>query len=173
MTLSRTLIETERTYLRQLTLDDVDSVLQIFSDLEAMKYSPAATTQDRAEAEGFIKWNIENYQKHGLGTWAVISKSTGKYVGQSGLIPQEIGLEVFYSFIREFWGQGLATKVASACRDHAFQKLREPRLISIIHPENSRALKVARKLAMQEIGMIEFWNRENLLFEIRNDIMEL
>ncbi len=50
MTVSKTLIETERTYLRHLTLDDVENVLQIFADFEAMKYSPAATTQDRADA---------------------------------------------------------------------------------------------------------------------------
>ncbi len=169
MTVSNNLIETERTYLRQLTLDDVDNVLQIFSDLEAMKYSPAATTQDRTDAEDFIKWSIQNYEKHGLGAWAVIAKSTGKYIGQSGLIPQEIGLEVFYSFIREFWGQGFATEVASACKDYAFQKLQEARLISIIHPDNNRAIKVAQKLAMQNMGMIEFWNRTNLLFEICNN----
>src|SRR5580658_7777361 len=118
MTISEIPIETERTYLRQLTLDDVDNVLQIFLDIEAMKYSPAETTQDRADAEGFIKWNIQNYQQNGLGAWAVIDRSTEKYLGQAGLILQEPGLEVFYSFVREFWGQGFATEVASACRDY-------------------------------------------------------
>ena len=77
------IIETERTYLRQLTQDDVDNVMQIFSDPEAMKYSPAETVQSRADAEGIIQWNIENYQKHGKGAWAVISKFDGKFIGQS------------------------------------------------------------------------------------------
>jgi RimJ/RimL family protein N-acetyltransferase len=158
-------IETERTYLRHFTPDDVDNVMQIFTDPEAMKYSPADAVQGRAEAKSFIQWNLDNYETHGFGAWAVISKSTGKYIGQSGIIPQEIGCEVFYSFVREFWGKGIATEVASACKNHALTQLNQSRLIAIIHPQNNGAIKVATKLGMHDAGIIEFWGRKNSLFE--------
>ncbi len=70
------------------------------------------------------------------------------------------------SIVRESWGQGLATEVATACRDHAFDKLTQPRLIAIIHPHNNRAISVALKIGMADSGMIEMWDRENRLFEI-------
>jgi RimJ/RimL family protein N-acetyltransferase len=160
------IIETERTYLRQLTLNDVENVMQIFSDPEAMKYSPAEAVQSRSDAEDLIQWNIESYNQRGFGAWAVISKVTGEYVGQSGIVLHEIGPEIFYSFVRKFWGKGLATEVASACRDYAFHKLNEPRLIAIIHPDNNRAINVAVKLGMRDAGIIEMWGRANCLFEI-------
>jgi RimJ/RimL family protein N-acetyltransferase len=34
-------LETDRLFLRELTLDDVDNLLRIFSDPEAMRYYPA------------------------------------------------------------------------------------------------------------------------------------
>ncbi len=160
------ILETERTFLRQLTLEDTESVFRIFSDPETMRYSPAETTQDREAVEGFIRWNIENYRERGFGAWAVIAKSNEEFIGQAGLIPHEMSVEVFYSFIREFWGQGFASEVASACKDYAFKTLGETRLISIIHPENERAINVVRKLGMQEAGAIELWSRTNRLFEI-------
>jgi ribosomal-protein-alanine N-acetyltransferase len=166
MTLPISIIETERTYLRQLMLTDIDNVMDIFSDPEAMKYSPTETPQSRTDAEEFINWNIESYHKNGLGAWAVIAKSTERYIGQAGLILQEPGLEVFYSFIQKFWKQGFATEVASACRDYAFHKLNESQLIAIIHPRNKRAISVALKLGMRDTDIIEFWGRANRLFKI-------
>jgi RimJ/RimL family protein N-acetyltransferase len=160
-------IETERTELRPLTPADADRVLRIFSDPEAMRFSPAGTTQDRAAAEGLIRWNLENYRLHGIGGWAVIARNTGEFLGLAGLIPHETGLEVFYSFVRANWGQGLATEVGAACRDYAFGTLQKARLIAIIHPENRRAINVARKLGLRDVGAIEFWGRTNRLFEIR------
>jgi len=162
-----TAIETERTRLRPLTPADADKVLMILSDPEAMQYSPAGVAQDRAAAEGLIRWNQENHRVHGLGVWAVVSRRTDEFLGLAGLIPQPVGVEIFCSFVRRRWGQGLATEVGAACRDYGLQPLRKTRLIAIIHPENSRAINVARKLGLRDVGTIEFWGRTNRLFEIR------
>jgi RimJ/RimL family protein N-acetyltransferase len=164
-------LETDRTYLRPLTVDDIDNVMRIFSDIEAMRFSPAETTQNRDDAEAFLKWNNQSYEQHSLGIWGVVSKSTGEYLGQSGLVPQDMGVEVFYSFVREHWGQGLATEVASAVRDFAFQELKHNRLIAIIHPDNRRAINVALKLGMKDTSAIEYWGRVNRLFQIESNQM--
>jgi len=162
-----TVLETERTCLRRLTPDDVDGVMRIFSDAEAMKYSPAGVPQDRAAAADLIRWNLANYERHGVGAWAVVARSSGEFLGMAGLIPHATGWEVFYSFARKNWGQGFATETAAACRDHAFVRFAQTRLIAIIHPRNLRAVRVALKLGMREAGTIDFWGRPNRLFEIR------
>jgi RimJ/RimL family protein N-acetyltransferase len=68
-------LETDRLLLRRLTLDEVDDLLGIFSDPEAMRYYP--TTKGRQETLDWIVWNLGRYGNHGFGLWAVIRKDTG------------------------------------------------------------------------------------------------
>jgi ribosomal-protein-alanine N-acetyltransferase len=44
--------------------------------------------------------------------------------------------------------QGLATEAARAVRDHAFDHLQLPRVISLIHPDNIASRRVAEKNGM-------------------------
>jgi RimJ/RimL family protein N-acetyltransferase len=43
----------------------------------------------------------------------------------------------------------LATEAARAVRDHGFNELKLPRLISLIHPDNKPSKRVAEKNGMQ------------------------
>ena len=162
-----TILETQRTYLREFTGADASDLLRILSDGRAMQFAPIAPTNDLAVAQGFIASHIRNYAQHGFGAWAVILKDGDQFVGQAGLLPQESGVELFYSLVPEYWHQGIATQVAAACRDHAFQKLGLTRLISVIHPDNAGAIGVARKVGMSAKGVIRLWNRADELYEIQ------
>jgi RimJ/RimL family protein N-acetyltransferase len=157
-------LETERTFFRKLTLDDVDNVLQIFQDEQAMRYSPVEKIQGEDAARGFVCWNMENYEQYGYGAWAVVSKASGEYVGQAGIVPQASAAEIFYAIVPKFWGQGLATEVALASLNYALQECGLPEVIAIIHPENEPAIHVAQKIGMQESGALEYWGRQNRLF---------
>jgi RimJ/RimL family protein N-acetyltransferase len=147
--------------------------MQILGDTDAMKYSPMPLARDRSEAVSMISWHMENYARHGVGAWAVIEKTTGEFIGQVGLLPHEIGTELFYSLVPRFWSRGFATEAACACRDYAFQKRHEKRLISIIHPNHVRAIAVARRVGMSETSMLRYWDRDNRVFEICNEPNQL
>ena len=82
----KAMFETNRLLLRRLTLDDVDNLLGIFSDPEAMRYYPA--TKSRKETIEWIDWNLKSYSEYGFGLWAVIRKDTSTFAGQCGLIMQ-------------------------------------------------------------------------------------
>jgi RimJ/RimL family protein N-acetyltransferase len=62
--------------------------------------------------------------------------------------------ELGWRLARGAWGRGLATEAASAARDHAFATLALPELISIIHPENARSLRLASRLGMVLEGQV-------------------
>lgn len=116
-------LETSRLRLRQLALDDVDNLLGIFNDPEAMRYYPG--TKGRAETVEWINWNLGSYRDHGFGLWAVIRKDTSEFAGQCGLTLQRNvdgrdEVEIGYSFLRGQWNRGFATEAATACRDAAF-----------------------------------------------------
>ena len=142
------ILETERLALRQLTMDDVDSMLPIFSDPEAMRFYPAPFT--RTQVEGWIQWGLDSYAKNGFGLWAVIRKQDQLFLGDCGLVLQPVEerteLEIGYHILRREWGRGYASEAALACRDYAFSTLGYPRVVSIVDPLNIASRHVAAKV---------------------------
>ena len=55
-------------------------------------------------------------------------------------------VELGWALTRSAWGYGFATEAAAAMREHAFRQLRLTRLISLVHPENDRSLRLAHRL---------------------------
>ena len=60
-----TVLETARLALRELTADDVDGLLEIFGDPEAMWAYPS--TKSRAETERWVRWAESSYADNGWG----------------------------------------------------------------------------------------------------------
>jgi RimJ/RimL family protein N-acetyltransferase len=81
-------LETERMVLRHMEMADVDNLLGIFSDPEAMRFYPR--TKGRQETIGWIEWTLQGYERHGIGLWVAILKDSGAFAGQCGLIVQEV-----------------------------------------------------------------------------------
>ena len=112
-------LQTNRLILRELTDEDFDSLFEILSDPEVMKYYPKPFDADRVN--GWIKWNQENYKKYGFGLWAVCLKDFGKLIGDCGITIQNIDGELLpeigYHIHKDFWRQGFATEAAAAVRD--------------------------------------------------------
>ena len=81
-------IETERLLLREYRQDDFDAIYEILSDAETMSHYPAPFDEERVR--GWIRWNLDNYEKYGFGLWAVILKETGELIGDCGLTIQNI-----------------------------------------------------------------------------------
>ena len=73
-------------------------------------------------------------------------------IGDCGITRQQVEGEHFYEIgyhlRRDFWGQGLATEAAIACRDWGFAHLKTERVISLIRPENLPSRRVAERMGM-------------------------
>ncbi len=140
-------LETERLLLRPLEDGDLDGLMEIFSDPEAMRHYPG--TKTREEGAAWLAW-CQGLSPFGL--HAAVLREDGTLAGQCGLIPQEVDgereLEIGYLFIRRHWGKGLATEAAAAWRDHGFA-LGRSRLISIIDPGNQPSIRVAERIGMR------------------------
>ena len=160
--------ETVRMYLRPLQMSDVDDLLGIFSDPEAMRYYPG--TKNRTEAEEWVRWNLRSYREHGFGLWAAILKDSDEFAGQCGLVAQKVEgkdeVEIGYLFLRRFWGRGLATEAAQACRDHGFDLLGCHRLVSLIAPGNLASRRVAEKVGMNLEKQIHKWGKNICVYAI-------
>jgi len=160
-----TILQTPRLLLREFNPQDADALGLVISDPETMRYYPAP--YDRAGVEQWIERNRQRYQDDGVGLWAmeltkmqdakvqgseVQGSEVHKMIGDCGIILQPVEgeplYEIGYHWRRDFWGQGLATEAAIACRDWAFAHLKTDRLISLIRPENLPSRRVAERTGM-------------------------
>ena len=147
---TKVVLQTTRLRLREFTSQDADALALVLSDPETMCYYPAP--YDRAGVEQWIERNRQRYQDDGVGLWAMELTKTQQIIGDCGIILQEVEgerlYEIGYHLRRDFWGQGLATEAAIACRDWAFAHLKADRLISLIRPENPPSCRVAERVGM-------------------------
>jgi [ribosomal protein S5]-alanine N-acetyltransferase len=161
-------LETKRLILREMTLRDVDDLLEVFSDPEAMQFYPQPF--DRQMTQTWIERNIQRYAQHGFGLWAIILKENGKLIGDCGLVVQEVGgveeIEVGYHVHRDLWGKGLATEAAQACRDYGFSQLGFDKLISLINPANIASRRVAEKNGMRLLKEVEWQNKPTCIYAV-------
>lgn len=151
-------IETERLWLRRITHEDFADLMAIWGDAETLKFYP--NTLDEAEMRAWIERNLRRYEEHGHSLYAVIRKSDQQFVGDCGLVIQDINgvteLEVAYQFNKQFWGNGYATEAARGCMDYARDVLKRERIISMIRPENLPSRRVAERNGL-EIEKKVFW----------------
>ena len=169
-----TVLETARLRLRRLTMADVDGLLGIFADPEAMWAYPS--TKDRTQTEGWIRWALDSYAANGWGLWAVIRTADGRFLGDCGPMLQPVEgqdvPELGYHVLRSEWGQGYATEAAVACRDWFFANTPQDRLVSIVWPPNTASRRVAERVhARMRTFVWEKTGTEECLYEtLRSDL---
>ena len=102
--MSKPILETERLLLREITHADCEELLQIWGDADAMRLFPKVL--NRQEMTEWIDRNLKRYECYGHGVWAVILKDSQQFVGDCGLVIQEVDgveeLEVGYHFNPKF-----------------------------------------------------------------------
>lgn len=166
----KTVLETERLKLRELSLNDIHFMAEMLADAEVMRYYPRRLTRELAT--DWVERQIVRYEADGYGLWLAERKDTGDPVGQIGLVRQLIHevdeTEIGYLIHTPFWRHGFATEGALACRDYAFTVLKKPRVISLVRPENEPSQGVARNLGMDVVGRAPHGGYEHLVFAVSN-----
>jgi RimJ/RimL family protein N-acetyltransferase len=142
-------LETSRLLLRGWRECDFEADAAISADPEVMRYMGGAI--DPAESWRRMALHAGHWVLRGYGNWAVVLKDDRALVGRVGLWNPEgwPGLEVGWRLARDAWGRGYATEAAGAAIEWAWATLDVPQLISVIHPENARSMRVAERLGMR------------------------
>jgi len=163
-----TILQTARLLLRELTPQDADALSSVLSDPETMRYYPAP--YDRAGVEQWIERNRQRYRDDGVGLWAMELTKTKELIGDCGIILQQVDgerlYEIGYHLRRDFWGQGLATEAAVACREWAFAHLKTESLISLIRPENLPSRRVAERVGMAVWKEVDWRGLRHMVYSI-------
>lgn len=143
-------IETERLLLRPITVDDLEYVLALHSEPPIIEFLGSTTPEEARQRleESELEW-----RERGYGRMAVVERFSGRFVGRIGLRywPQFNETEAGWGLRKDAWGQGYATEAARAVIEWGFSRFPLDYLTSMIRPDNSRSLAVARRLGFRPI----------------------
>jgi RimJ/RimL family protein N-acetyltransferase len=169
-----TTIQTRRLVLRMFWEADLDAYAEMCADPEVMRYLGNGQPLTRAETWRHMATVLGHWVLRGYGLWAVEERASGVLVGRIGCIQPEgwPGFEVGWALRRAYWGRGLATEGARAALGYAFGVLRQPRVISLIHPENKASIRVAERLGERLEGETEVVGKRALVYAITREEWE-
>jgi RimJ/RimL family protein N-acetyltransferase len=144
------LIETDRLLLRPLTPEDIDDLVALHEDPTVARFMGA---YDRAGLSAWLRSNRDEWTVRGYGRMAIVERSSGRFVGRSGLKrwPQFDETELGWGLRSDERGHGFATEAAAAALRWGFEHLGVPYITAMIHPDNAASIAVAERLDMSPI----------------------
>jgi RimJ/RimL family protein N-acetyltransferase len=147
---SSIIFQSERLICRRWIPEDLEPLLVVYSDPEAMRWVGEGEPITRSQCEDWLKVTEANYAKRGYGMFAVAERGSGPVVGFAGLVHPggQVEPEIKYAFLRSHWGVGLASEVvpqllAYGARAHGLR-----RIIATVASENLASQRVLTKAAM-------------------------
>lgn len=150
-------IITKRLLLREMNMDDFDSLYRVLADSDIMQHYPYSFDEQRVK--GWIERNIERYRIFGFGLWAVCLKDTGEMIGDCGLTMQNIGgtikPEIGYHIRHDMQKKGYAKEAATAVRDWTFNNTTYNEIYSYMKYTNEPSAKSAMSWGCRQVDEFE------------------
>jgi ribosomal-protein-alanine N-acetyltransferase len=162
-------LSTHRLRLRQFKLSDEDSLYQLLTQGDVLRYFPNPNPPTPERVHHLIANQITHWGAHGYGWWAVQERLSGALLGWCGLqyLPETDEIEVGYLLGREYWGRGFATEAARASVDFGFNRLQLENIIALVHPQNKASIRVIEKLGMTFTGRFQYFGMEMLRYILK------
>lgn len=144
------ILETERLYLREFTMDDAQLLIELNTP-EVLKYvhEPPTTTENAPIVLRDII--LPQYKLYNHGRWAVHLKTSHEFIGWCGLkyVKERDEIDLGYRFFPKHWGKGYATEAAKAVIDYGKNVLQLPHIMAQAHLENIASQHVLEKCGLQ------------------------
>lgn len=145
-------IRTERLVLRRWLQRDRGPFAAMNADPEVMAHFPALLS--REESDALVERIEAGFDQHGFGLWALEVRSTGAFIGFTGLAVPSFeaaftpAVEIGWRLQRSAWGQGYATEAARAALEVAFDEIGLHEVVSFTSTLNEQSLAVMHRLGM-------------------------
>ncbi len=160
----KVIFETERLFLREFVEGDVDSLFELDSHPEIIRWGNGGNTTnyERIKTQSLPKM-METYDKYeNFGIWAAIEKSSQYFIGWFHFFPatdNKFGVDLNivadgeialgYRLIPDFWGKGYATEMSQALVSKGFQYWDVQRVVAWTLLDNQRSIRVMEKVGLK------------------------
>lgn len=164
------ILETPRLYLRPMQPEDLDSLANIYLNIEVMRYIGAGKTFTKEQSEASISsWN-QYEAKHGFANWGIVLKDGDVFIGKCGFnfLPDNSEIEISYLLDEPYWGKGYGSEISLAALEHGFNKLGFKRIVAMVYPQNAVSIKIIERMGMKFEKEVEYWGIKFLMYSIIN-----
>jgi [ribosomal protein S5]-alanine N-acetyltransferase len=152
-------LETEDYLLRRLQDTDAEAIFHYFSDDEVTKYYDFNTYKHIEEAVRFISSKEKLFQEGRGIRWGITTKDNpSKVIGTIGFHnwnKHSHKAEVGYELSKEFWGQGVMSRLLPIVIQYGFHTMELNRIEALFHPDNIGSRKVLEKAGFKFEGILE------------------
>lgn len=163
--------KTERLFVRQYMLNDIDQLHRIMSDARIHIYTKDKNNPwDKQRTEEYVRFMLDKDFKtldcfHG----AVIEKNTNRLIGLCGLNPYKPDEpEIEFKIGVPYWGKGYATELGRQMIKASFETTDIKGIYGMAQLENTASRKVLEKIGMKYLGDQIFRNHEDSFYYIAN-----
>jgi ribosomal-protein-alanine N-acetyltransferase len=127
------------------------------SDPEVMRFIRTPIVEEQAVRDRVQSW--ENYTREypKLGVFVAVLKENAAFAGYCvarhvNFDPAIPEFEIGYTFLKPYWGQGLATELVPVLAEFAFAQTGAPYLVAFTDPENFASQRVLTKNGFELFG---------------------
>lgn len=155
---NKIILETDRLILREITLELINDMFLLHSDVEVQRFTGEAIITSKKEMEEAILSRVANYSNYGYGRWACFLKDGNEFIGWAGLayLPEFDEIDLGYRFFPKYWGFGYATEVSKAILKYGFKALGIKKIIAIAMKENKASVRVIEKAGMHFLKLAPY-----------------
>ena len=147
-----TIAITDRLVIREMTVEDLPEMYQLYDSLSHCPYLEPLYEYDRELefTENYIR-NMYGFFQYGL--WLVYERNTGKLIGRAGLEHREIDgrtrQELGYIIHSQFQGKGYGYEACRAVLEYAEQEIGLSEIFVCMDKNNNPSRNLALKLGFE------------------------
>ncbi|WP_165731466.1 GNAT family N-acetyltransferase [Polaribacter sp. 20A6] len=172
-------LETKRLLLREFRITDVEGMFELDSNPKVHKYLGKKTIKTKEEAKKMIEFILKQYKENGIGRFAVIEKSSGNFIGWSGLklnkgTKESLNgfqdfIDIGYRFIPKYWKKGYGLETAIACLEYGFNSMNLDIIYGAAEIENIGSNKILQKIGLQFVNEFKEDNELVNWYELKKE----
>lgn len=152
-----TVFETPRLLLRRPEPADFSWFFSAMSDPVVMRYIRTPMTEEQAVRDRIASWEVYREQFPNLGVFVAVQKSDGAFAGYCvarhvNFDTESTEIEIGYTFLKPYWGMGLASELVPVLCQYGFSHSRAPYLVAFTDPENQASQRVLLKNGFELFG---------------------
>lgn len=161
-------LSTRRLRLRGWAVADRAALAAIKADAANWRFI-ASGPLDAGEASAQLDVLLDEWERWGVGSWAIVEAETRELIGDCGVKLTDRGPQLAYMIARKRWGKGFATEASRAVLHYAFANCGWPAIYASTDIANLASQRVLEKVGMRLQRTIDGPHGRERWYEIRRD----